>query len=193
MEISRMRDTIAQSIAVKQRILDDPTLLERIAAVAEACAACLRRGRKVLLAGNGGSAADAQHLAAELVGRFRRNRGGLAGIALTTDTSLLTSVANDYGFAQIFRRQVEALGQPDDVFIGISTSGNSPNLLEAVAAAAERGLVTVALTAGSGGLLAPRCDHALVVPASDTARIQESHILIGHIVCELVEDALAVP
>jgi D-sedoheptulose 7-phosphate isomerase len=185
--LDRIRAAIAASIAVKQQFLDDPARLAAIAAVARACAACLADHGKILLAGNGGSAADAQHLAAELVGRFKRERRGLPAIALTTDTSLLTAVANDYGYDQVFRRQVEALGRAGDVLIAISTSGNSPSVLEAVEAAAEQHLTTVALTGGTGGRLASRCDHAIVVPADDTARIQEAHILIGHVLCELVD------
>jgi D-sedoheptulose 7-phosphate isomerase len=191
--INRVAASIAASMSVKQQMLDDPARLGAIASVAAACAACLRDGRKLLLAGNGGSAADAQHIAAEFVGRFKRECGGLHALALTTDTSLLTAVANDYGYDQVFRRQVEALGRAGDVLILISTSGNSPSVLEAHATAAALGLVTVGLTGGSGGRLAPLCDHAVIVPSADTARIQECHILVGHIVCEIVDECLASP
>jgi D-sedoheptulose 7-phosphate isomerase len=190
---SSIRRAIAQSIAVKQQIADDPARIATIAAIAEACAGALRRGGKLLLAGNGGSAADAQHLAAEFVGRFRTERAALAAIALTTDTSLLTAVANDYGFEHVFARQVAALGQRGDVLIGISTSGNSANVLEAVRAASDKGMVTVGLTGGDGGRLAALCDHAFAVPATDTARIQECHILVGHAVCEWIDAERASP
>jgi D-sedoheptulose 7-phosphate isomerase len=148
---------------------------------------CLAAGRKLLLFGNGGSAADAQHLAAEFVGRFVVERPGLAAIALTTDSSILTAVANDYGFERVFARQIEALAQPGDVVIGISTSGNSANVLEAMNQAANQKLKTMALSGKDGGLLASASDVSVTVPAANTARIQECHIAIGHIWCELVE------
>jgi D-sedoheptulose 7-phosphate isomerase len=137
--------------------------------------------------GNGGSAADSQHLAAELVGRYTRERQGLPSIALTTDTSILTAVANDYGYEQIFARQIDAHCRPGDVVIGISTSGNSPNVLRALELANERGAVTIGMTGGDGGALRPLVRHCLVVPSRNTARIQEGHILIGHLLCDWVE------
>ena len=148
---------------------------------------CLAAGGKLLLFGNGGSAADAQHLAAEFVGRFVVERPGLAAIALTTDSSILTAVANDYGFERVFARQIEALARPGDVAIGISTSGNSANVLAAMKQAANQNLKTVGLSGKDGGLLARASDIAVTVPAANTARIQECHIAIGHIWCELVE------
>ncbi len=150
----------------------------------------LRAGHKVLLFGNGGSASDAQHIAAELVGRFVRERRPLAAIALTTDTSILTAVANDYGYEQVFARQVLALGSPGDIAVAISTSGSSPNVLEGVQAAREQGLTVIGLTGRDGGRLAEQADVVVNVAGSETALIQEGHIAVGHILCELVDDAL---
>lgn len=162
-------------------------LVPQIAILAERLKACLDAGGKIVLMGNGGSAADSQHIAAELVGRFKRERGGLAALALTTDTSILTSVGNDYGFEHVFSRQVGALCGPNDVLVGISTSGNSGNVIRAIEEGKRLGLYTVGLLGGSGGRLAEMCDFALVAPSADTPRIQEIHILIGHILCELLE------
>lgn len=148
---------------------------------------CLRNGGKVLFFGNGGSAADAQHLAAELVGRFVRERAGLPAIALTTDSSILTAVGNDYGFEQVFARQIQALGRPGDVAVAISTSGNSANVLEGVKEARKRNLKTIGLTGKDGGTLAQQADVAITIPSTSTARIQECHIAIGHLFCELVD------
>jgi D-sedoheptulose 7-phosphate isomerase len=158
---------------------------------AELVQAALSRGGKILFMGNGGSAADSQHLAAELVGRFQTERRGLAAIALSTDTSILTSVGNDYGFEHIFSRQVEALCRPEDLLVGISTSGNSANVLRAIEEGKRIGAKTVAMTGAGGGKLATICDLTLVVPSRVTARVQEAHILIGHILCELIDDANA--
>ena len=152
---------------------------------------CLRAGGKLLFFGNGGSAADAQHLAAEFIGRFVRERAGLAAIALTTDSSILTAVGNDYGFDQIFARQVQALGRPNDVAIAISTSGNSPNIIEGVKAARKGYLKTIGLSGKDGGLLAAEADVVITIASTSTARIQECHITIGHLLCELTEEALA--
>lgn len=152
------------------------------------CRASLRQGGKILFVGNGGSAADAQHLAAEFVGRFEKERRGLAAIALTTDTSILTAVGNDYGFDQVFSRQVEALARPGDVVVGISTSGNSPNVVQALMVAKDLGAITIGMTGESGGKMASICDLCIQVPSKITARIQEAHILIGHIVCAAVDE-----
>jgi D-sedoheptulose 7-phosphate isomerase len=149
--------------------------------------AALRSGGKILWCGNGGSASDAQHLAAELVGRFRRDRRGLASVALTTDSSILTSVANDYGYESVFSRQVEALGVPGDLLVGISTSGNSANVVAALVAARAQGMVTVGFTGAGGGKIASLADHLFAVPSTDTARIQEVHILAGHMLCDGIE------
>lgn len=148
----------------------------------------LKSGSKILWMGNGGSAADCQHLAAEIVGRFLKERRGLPSIALTTDTSILTAVGNDYGYDQIFSRQIEALCLPEDVVVGISTSGNSPNVVRALQEAKKIGAYTVGLTGENGGNLAPFCDVVLRVPSKVTARVQECHILIGHILCECIDD-----
>ncbi len=148
---------------------------------------CIANGGKILLCGNGGSAADAQHIAAEIVGRFKKERKGMPAIALTTDTSILTSVGNDYGYDYIFARQVEALCRPEDLVIGITTSGNSANVVRAMEAAKEIGATTVGLTGGTGGKLLNICDFNLVMPSNVTARIQEAHIFIGHCLCEILE------
>jgi len=148
---------------------------------------CLLAGGKILLLGNGGSAADCQHIAAEIVGRYKRERRGLPAIALTTDTSILTAVGNDYGFEHVFSRQVEALCTPKDVVIGLSTSGNSPNVLAAIHTARQIGAFTIGLTGGGGGKLAQCCDLSLVVASNDTPRIQEAHILVGHMLCDLID------
>ncbi len=158
--------------------------------VAGALADTIRRGGKVLLFGNGGSAADAQHVAAELVGRFSRERAAWPAIALTTDTSILTSVGNDYGFERVFSRQVEALAGPDDIAVGISTSGRSPNVLRGLEAARAAGAATIGFTGGSGGEMTDYCDICFTAPADKTARIQELHIAAWHAVCELVEAEL---
>jgi D-sedoheptulose 7-phosphate isomerase len=148
---------------------------------------CIQQGGKILLCGNGGSAADSQHIAAEIVGRFKKERKGLPSIALTTDTSILTSVGNDYGYDYIFARQVEALCRPEDMLIGLTTSGNSANVVRAIEAANEIGATTVGLTGGSGGKLNALCRYNIVVPSNVTARIQEAHIFIGHSLCEILE------
>jgi len=152
---------------------------------------CFNSGGKVMICGNGGSAADSQHIAAELVGRFKRERRGLPAIALSTDTSILTALANDYSFDRVFSRQVEALGTRGDLLILISTSGNSANLVEAARSAKERGIVTIALLGRDGGKLAGEVDFAVIVPSSDTARIQEGQMVIYHIICDLVEEEMA--
>jgi D-sedoheptulose 7-phosphate isomerase len=150
----------------------------------------LQSGGKVLLCGNGGSAADSQHIAAELVGRFKKDRKGMPAIALTTDTSILTSVANDFGYEEVFRRQVEALGEGGDVLIGISTSGRSKNVVLAIQKAREMGIVTVALIGGDTGPVSDAADMTVSIPSPDTPRIQEGHITFGHILCDLVERAI---
>ncbi|HSB67789.1 MAG TPA: D-sedoheptulose 7-phosphate isomerase [Candidatus Methylomirabilis sp.] len=175
-----------ESAAVKLRFVEEAGA--RIEAVAREMAAVLRRGGKLLFLGNGGSAADAQHLAAEFVNRFLVDRKALAALALTTDTSVLTSIGNDLGIEQLFSRQVEALARPGDLVVAISTSGSSPNVLRAVEAARRLGCRTVGLTGGSGGALAKAVDDAFVVPSQETPRIQETHITLGHALCALVEE-----
>ncbi|MGC8875062.1 MAG: D-sedoheptulose-7-phosphate isomerase [Chloroflexia bacterium] len=185
---SLVEASFRESMALKARVLEQQS--ETIAAMAHALLKGLKRGGKVLLCGNGGSAADAQHLAAELVNRFRRERPALPAVALTTDTSVLTATANDRAFEEVFARQVEALGRPGDLLLLLSTSGRSPNLHRAAQAARERGLTVLALLGGDGGGLPGRCDLALVVPSDNTPRVQEVHILVGHILCDVVETAL---
>jgi D-sedoheptulose 7-phosphate isomerase len=162
-------------------------LIPQITQVAEELKTCIKRGGKILLMGNGGSAADSQHIAAEIVGRFKTERRGLAAIALTTDTSIITSVGNDYGYDYIFSRQIEALCRPEDVVIGITTSGNSKNVLAAIKEANKLGATTIGLTGGTGGKMTKFCKFNLIMPSSETARIQEAHIFVGHSLCELLE------
>ena len=162
-------------------------ILEQIERIALVVKEALAKGNKVLFCGNGGSAADSQHLAAEFVGRFQKERAGLPAIALTVDTSILTAVGNDYGFDKVFVRQVEALANKGDVIVGISTSGNSPNVVEALELAKAKGVYCVGMTAAGGGKMAALCHECIAVPAKITARAQEMHILIGHILCELVD------
>ncbi|MEZ5503659.1 MAG: D-sedoheptulose 7-phosphate isomerase [Halioglobus sp.] len=178
------------SLAVKQGILEDADFLQQVTDMGHLLIDRYLAGNKLLIAGNGGSAADAQHIAAEFVSRFNFDRPGLPALALTTDTSILTAVGNDYGYEQLFRRQVEANGQAGDVFLGISTSGNSPNILQALEGARLKGLTTFGLTGRSGGKMHKLCDHCLRVPSDDTPRIQEAHILVGHTLCAMVESAL---
>lgn len=163
---------------------------DEIAAVARAVADCLKAGNKILVFGNGGSAADAQHIAAEFVGRFAFDRPPLAAVALTTDTSILTAVGNDYGFEDIFLRQLMALGKKADIVLGISTSGNSENVVRALSYARNENMASIGLAGGDGGRMAALCDHLLAVDGPDTARIQEAHILVGHILCALVEEMI---
>lgn len=181
---------IEASMAVKQAMLDDPALLEQIEGVARLLVGKYQAGNKILIAGNGGSAADAQHIAAEFVSRFSFDRPALPALALTTDTSIITAIGNDYGFETLFSRQLHANARPGDVFLAISTSGNSPNILHALGTAAELDLVVIGLTGGSGGKMADHCAQCIRVPSPDTPRIQESHITIGHILCWAVEQAL---
>ena len=180
---------IAEHLDVIHGIEEQTELLETVARV---MAEALRRGGQILWCGNGGSAGDSQHLAAEIVGRFRRERRGLAAIALTTDTSVLTSIANDYGYEAVFARQVEALGREGDVLVGISTSGNSHNVICALETAKAHGLTTVAFTGEGGGRMAALVDHLFAVGSRDTARVQEAHILAGHMICDWIEiDSIA--
>jgi D-sedoheptulose 7-phosphate isomerase len=168
-------------------------LTSTIAAVAEIISDTLRNGYKLLVMGNGGSAADAQHMAAEIIGRFKMERRGLPAIALTTDSSIITAIANDYGFDMVFRRQVEALAAQGDLVMGISTSGSSPNVRNALVLAGEMGCRTIGLLGGDGGTIKDCVEIALTVPATDTPRIQEGHITIIHIICDLVEKRLFAP
>lgn len=179
--------SIRGSIAVKEAILADPAFLEKIALAADWMVATFRQDGKVLFCGNGGSAADAQHLSAELSGRFYTDRPPLFAEALHVNSSYVTAVANDYGYDRVFSRMIQAAGRPGDILVAISTSGNSPGILEAVDMAHTQGMRVIGFTGASGGKMAGRCELLLNVPSSDTPRIQESHILIGHILCQLVE------
>jgi D-sedoheptulose 7-phosphate isomerase len=181
---------IADSAATKQAILENDDLLNMIVTVARECVAVYRRGKKTMLAGNGGSAADAQHIAAELVGRYGFDRPSIPSLALTTDTSNLTAIGNDYGYDKVFSRQLEGMGQEGDLFIGISTSGNSQNIINAFESAKDKGIITVALVGRDGGKMGQMADFAIIIPSNATPRIQESHILIGHILCDIIEKEL---
>ncbi|MDO8412741.1 MAG: D-sedoheptulose 7-phosphate isomerase [Gallionellaceae bacterium] len=192
-----MKSYISAQIAEAQRVMStmlaDKNLLATVAQAGEACIACMQRGDKILLAGNGGSAADAQHIAGEFVSRFAFDRPGLSAIALTTDTSILTAIGNDYGYEKLFARQVQAHGKAGDVFIGYSTSGKSANILRAFTEAKSRGMVCIGLTGNRGGPMRELCDYLLEVPSADTPKIQEGHLVLGHILCGLVENTLFQP
>lgn len=175
---------------VMASIASDSVLQASLQSAAKACIASLRDGGKILLAGNGGSAADAQHIAGELVSRFMFDRPGLSGIALTTDTSILTAIGNDYGYEQLFARQIQSHGKAGDVFIGYSTSGSSPNILAAFREARAHGLVSIGFTGNRKGPICSLCDHVLEIPSASTPRIQEGHLVLGHILCGLIEDAM---
>lgn len=187
-------DAVRQALGDTARLLDamaaDAVLCEAASAAAGACVAALRAGGKLLLCGNGGSAADAQHWAAELVSRFNYDRPGLAAMALTTDGSILTGIGNDYGNTRIFARQIEALGKGGDMLLALSTSGRSPNVLEALRAARARGMGTIGFTGEAGEAMASLCDICIRVPSASTPRIQEGHAVLGHALCAAVEAAL---
>ena len=185
-----IKDQIKKSYETKQAIYENEDLINKIEDVAKKCVALYRTDKKTILAGNGGSAADAQHIAAELVGRYGFDRPSIPSLALTTDTSNLTAIGNDYGYDQVFSRQLEGMGQEGDIFIGISTSGNSVNIIKAFESAKKKGIMTVALTGRDGGEMAKSADIALVIPSNSTPRIQESHILIGHIICDIIEQEI---
>jgi D-sedoheptulose 7-phosphate isomerase len=181
---------IEDSIKVKKLILEDKVIQKSIKEAVTICCRSLKKGNKIMFAGNGGSAADAQHLAGELINRFGFERPGLAAIAITTDTSILTSISNDYGFDMLFARQVEGIGKKGDVLVSLSTSGNSVNILEGIKEAKKAGIINIGLTGKSGGKMKSLCDIIIKVPSDDTPRIQEAHILIGHIICASVENTL---
>lgn len=178
---------LAQSIATMQATLADLHITDTIATVAELTANAMQAGRKLLVAGNGGSAADAQHLVAEFVVRLSANRPALRAIALTTDSSILTACGNDFGFDQVFSRQIESLGAPGDVFLGISTSGNSPNIIRALEQAREMDIITVGFSGNGGGQMRDLCDYNVIIPSATTMNIQECHLALEHIFCMLVE------
>jgi D-sedoheptulose 7-phosphate isomerase len=182
-----IKDQIKKSYETKQAIYANEELLQKLEEVSKKCVELYKAGKKTILAGNGGSAADAQHIAAEMVGRYGFDRPSLPSLALTTDTSALTAIGNDYGYEQIFSRQLDGMGQDGDLFIGISTSGNSKNLIKAFEVAKKKNIFSVALVGKDGGYMAKIADIALVIPSDSTPRIQESHILIGHIICDIIE------
>ncbi|MCK9430573.1 MAG: D-sedoheptulose 7-phosphate isomerase [Candidatus Omnitrophica bacterium] len=184
----RIKDILLESIQVKEEILRNQ--IDSIFEISHLMIDCLKKDGKVIVFGNGGSASDSQHIAAELVGRFKKDRSALAGIALTTNTSILTSLANDYGYDVVFSRQVEALGKKNDVVLGISTSGKAKNVALGIKQAKKMGIKTVALSGGDGGEIVKLADVSLLVPSKITARIQEAHITIAHIICEMIEQEL---
>ena len=189
------KDPIAAHLALSREALErasgDAKLLDVAREIAEVIASALRAGNKLLISGNGGSAADAQHIAAEIVGRYKKDRPAYAAIALTTDTSALTAIGNDYGFEHVFSRQVEALGKRGDVLLTMTTSGRSPNILSCLKAARSQGLVTIGFTGAKGTALDASCDHLLVAPSDDTAVIQQIHMAFAHGICEVIEQTLS--
>jgi len=185
-----IQDEVSKTMAVMELLRKDTHLIEDVEAIAQACSSALRAGNKILFAGNGGSAADAQHLAGELVSRFNFDRPGLASFALTTDSSVLTAIGNDYGYEKLFARQLNAVGKSGDIFFAISTSGRSPNILLALEEARTKGLITVGFTGKTGGEMGPLCDYCICIPVAETPKIQEGHIVLGHIICGLIEREL---
>lgn len=183
-------DSIRESIQVKERLLADDVFLQKIEQAAQALVLAFQSGNKVLFCGNGGSAADAQHISAELSGRFYLDRPPLFAEALHVNSSYMTAVANDYGYDAVYARMVQAAGKPGDVLVALSTSGNSPNILNAIEVAKAQEMLVVGFTGSTGGKMAHHCDILLNVPSTDTPRIQESHILIGHIICQWVEETM---
>ncbi|EOW3781605.1 D-sedoheptulose 7-phosphate isomerase [Campylobacter jejuni] len=187
---SYIKEHFQESILVKEQILKDENLITLIKNASLEVIKAYKNGNKTLLAGNGGSAADAQHIAGEFVSKFYFDRPGIASIALTTDTSVLTAIGNDYGYENLFARQVQAQGVKGDVFIGISTSGNSKNILKALEFCKQKEIISIGLSGASGGAMNELCDYCIKVPSTCTPRIQEAHILIGHIICAIVEEEL---
>lgn len=181
---------ISQSIKVKEQIMQDKETIDSIYNIINKIIYCLGNGNKIMLLGNGGSAADAQHIAAEFVGRFKKERKALPAIALTTDTSVITSISNDYCYDHIFERQIEAIANRGDMIIGISTSGDSPNVVNALICGKKIGTINIALLGKNGGVAKKYADTYIIVPSNDTARIQEMHIMLGHIICEIVENKI---
>jgi D-sedoheptulose 7-phosphate isomerase len=188
--IEKIRNQVIGSIELKQKLLISPLILAEVEKASLKIITAFRTNQKLMIAGNGGSAADAQHIAAEFVNKFNLERPGLPAIALTTDTSILTSVGNDYSFSQIFARQIRALGNEGDVFMAISTSGKSANLFEALKACREKRIVTIGLTGESGGTMKELSDICILIPSEETPRVQEAQILIGHIICSIVEEEI---
>ncbi len=182
---------LERSCEALERTAQDAAIIDAARKIADVIAGALRAGNKLLISGNGGSAADAQHIAAEIVGRYKQERAAYAAIALTTDTSALTAIGNDYGFEQVFARQIEGLGRPGDVLLVLSTSGRSPNILAALNAARQRGLITIGFTGARGTTLGALCDHLVVAPSDDTAVIQQIHLTLAHGICGVIEQELA--
>lgn len=182
-----IQDEVLKTQSTLERIASDEEITALVEQIAKRCSAALRAGKKILFAGNGGSAADAQHLAGELVSRLNFDRPGLAAFALTTDTSVLTAIGNDYGYERLFARQLNAVGAAGDVFFGISTSGRSPNILRALEEGRRKNLITVGLTGQISTDMQPLCDYCIAVPSTETPKIQEGHIILGHIICGLIE------
>lgn len=188
--LTYIKSEIQKTLSVVLLIQQDEQLLHRIELISQACIISLKKGGKILFCGNGGSAADSQHLAAELVSRLNYNRPGLSAIALTTDTSVLTAIGNDYSFENVFSRQIEAIANKGDVLIGISTSGKSPNILKAFDCAQSKGVINIGFTGADSPLMSDRCDFVFNAPSNETPKIQECHIMIGHIVCALIEEEM---
>lgn len=193
--IRNTHNTLGKNLDIKSDILEHIEVTQQVLALendilkaGQLCKEAILRGNKILIAGNGGSAADAQHIAAEFIGRYEKDRPSMPALALTVDTSALTAISNDYGFEAVFSRQIEGLGQKDDIFIGISTSGNSKNIIKAVETAHKKGLKIILFLGKDGGILRGKGDVDLIVPSQRTARIQEMHILIGHIICSFAEN-----
>ncbi|MCT7604565.1 D-sedoheptulose 7-phosphate isomerase [Aliarcobacter butzleri] len=187
---SYINNQIEKSLKLKQDLFSSNETKQMIQEVSDEIIKAYKNGKKTLIAGNGGSAADAQHIAGEFVSRFYFDRPGLASIALTTDTSILTAIGNDYGYEKLFSRQLQANGVSGDVFIGISTSGNSKNVIEALNYAKANGIITIGLTGEKGGIMKELCDYCICMPSNETPRVQEGHILVGHIICAVVEEAI---
>lgn len=188
--VNYISNQIQDSYKLKRKIFDNKDILDLISIISKKIVQAYRSGNKTLFAGNGGSAADAQHIAGELVSRFYFDRPGLPAIALTTDTSIMTAIGNDYGYEKIFSRQIQANGIEGDIFFAISTSGNSKNIIEALKECKKKGIVTVGLTGLSGGDMKDLCDYCICIPSDETPRIQESHLLIEHIICAVVEEEI---
>ncbi|HEU4861615.1 MAG TPA: D-sedoheptulose 7-phosphate isomerase [Chitinophagaceae bacterium] len=186
--MDKIKGIIQSSIDTKQNLLENEFLLKTIAAIIDVMVNAFRTGKKIYFCGNGGSAADAQHLAAEFSGRFYKDRKALPAEALHCNTSYLTAVANDYSFDDIYSRLIDGIGEKGDVLVGLSTSGNSVNILKAFETARKKEMITVGFTGESGGKMKSFCDHLINIPSTDTPRIQESHIMVGHIICQLVEE-----
>jgi D-sedoheptulose 7-phosphate isomerase len=180
-------DQLNESISVQNKILEDQSLIDEIEKASFKCVEILKKGNKILLAGNGGSAADSQHIAGELVSRFAFDRPGLSAVALTTDTSIITAVGNDYGYESLFSRQIQALGNEGDIFLAYSTSGESPNILKALEEAKNNKIVSIGMTGGRKGSMNKLCDFLIEIPSIDTPKIQEGHLVVGHIICGLIE------